>query len=182
MSFLSRFFGRSGKDPKDVLRPLYAAIIAKARQPHWYMSGGVEDSIDGRFEMVAAMLAQVYMRLEDATNGTNEEAQSARNGLVHLTELFVEDMEGQFREIGIGDVLVGKHMGRVTSAFGGRLGAYRRGFADRAELGPALIRNMYRGDPPPAEALAHVQNAMRDANEALSQQHIDEIMAGELRW
>ncbi len=182
MSFFSRLFGVSGGDPNDAQRPLYAAIIAKARQPHWYLAGGVADTIDGRFEMVAAMLSLVYMRLEEAGNGIAEDGQNARNGLSYLTELFVEDMEGQFREIGIGDVLVGKHMGRVTSAFGGRLGAYRHGLNEPSALAPALVRNMYRGDPPPAEALAHVQNAIRDASGALDKQEVDEILAGELRW
>ena len=48
---------------------------------------------------------------------------------VYLTELFVDDMDGQLREIGIGDIVVGKHIGRLMSMMGGRLGAYRDGLA-----------------------------------------------------
>ena len=44
--------------------PLYAAIVARARQPHWYEAGAVPDTIDGRFDMIAAVLAMVLIRLE----------------------------------------------------------------------------------------------------------------------
>src|SRR6476659_9948368 len=46
-----------------------------------------------------------------------------------LTELFVEDMDGQLRESGIGDPALGKHVGRLVSALGGRLGAFREALA-----------------------------------------------------
>ena len=42
-----------------------------------------------------------------------------------LAELFVEDMDGQLREFGVNDVVVGKRIGKLMSVLGGRLGAYR---------------------------------------------------------
>jgi cytochrome b pre-mRNA-processing protein 3 len=52
----------------------------------------------------------------------------ARRGAL-LTELFVEDMDGQLRESGVGDVVVGKHIGKLMAVLGGRLGALRAALA-----------------------------------------------------
>ena len=95
--------------------------------------------VDGRFDMIAAVLAMVMLRLEGDPAGVP--------GATHLAEAFVDDMDPQLREIGIGDLLVGKHIGRMMGMLGGRLGAYRDGLA-AGDLKPALVRNLYRGEAP----------------------------------
>src|SRR3546814_19915455 len=77
----------------------------------------------------------------------------------HLAERFVDDMDGQLREIGIGDIIVGKHIGRMMSMLGGRLGAYRAGLAE-GDLAPALVRNLYRGTAPAHPAPAHTRDRL----------------------
>ena len=62
MSFLQKFF--PDKRQRAALAPLYAAIVAEARDPFWYREGQVPDTIDGRFDMVAAVTALVLLRLE----------------------------------------------------------------------------------------------------------------------
>ena len=73
-----------------------------------------------------------------------------------VTELFVEDMEGQLREAGIGDPTVGKKIGNLMSSMGGRLGAYRTALEseDRVALSEALKRNVTMAQEDEAEALA----------------------------
>jgi cytochrome b pre-mRNA-processing protein 3 len=102
MSFLQNWFGNRGRDHKAALLPVYHAVVAKAREPHWYEQGGVPDTVDGRFEMITAILGLVELRLE-------QEPDQAQN-MVYLTEIFVDDMDGQLREFGIGDMIVGKHI------------------------------------------------------------------------
>ena len=114
MGVWHRLFGRG---ERDALAPLYKAVVAEARRPDWYRQGRVPDTLDGRFDMVAAVLSLVLLRLE-------EEGDAGRAPSAHLTELFVEDMDGQLRERGIGDIVVGKHVGRMMGALGGRLGAF----------------------------------------------------------
>ena len=154
MSWFDRLLGR---ERDTVALALYDGVIAAARAPHWYETGGVPDTLDGRFDMVAAILSLVLLRLEgDASAGPA----SAR-----LTERFVTDMDGQLRESGIGDIGVGKHIGKMMGMLGGRLGAYRDGLAG-GDLGTALVRNLYRGVAPDAVALGHTQAtllALRDA-------------------
>lgn len=168
---LARLFG--GADDRDIVRPLYAAIVTEARQPHWYVEGGVADSIDGRFDMVNAVLALVLIRLDDL----GEEAKAPS---VRLAETFVEDMEGQLREIGIGDQTIGKHMGRMMGALGGRLGAYRDGLAAN-DIEEALVRNLYRGERPEAAAMQHVKNALLVLRADLGEQSLHALLVGRLR-
>ena len=146
MGFLDRLRGRLGKAPdRDAALPLYHAVVARARQPHWYLEGAAPDTLDGRFDMVAAITAFVLLRLEDDPAAAQISA--------HLTERFIDDMDAQVRQIGFGDMVVGKQVGRMMGMLGGRLGAYREGVA-HGTLDEALARNLWRGDPPAAAAVA----------------------------
>lgn len=118
----------------DDLAALYAAVVAEARRPKWYADFGVPDTVDGRFDMVSLVLALVLLRLEH--EGRDVEA-------VRLTERFIDDMDGQIREIGFGDLVVGKQVGGIMAVVGGRLGAYRIGI-DVETLG----RTLWRGQAP----------------------------------
>jgi cytochrome b pre-mRNA-processing protein 3 len=166
MGFLDRFKGK-----RDETASLYAAMVAKAREPHWYVAGAVPDTVDGRFDTIAAVLAIVMLRLEDDPAGVPV--------ATHLAEAFVDDMDPQLREIGIGDLLVGKHIGRMMGMLGGRLGAYREGLA-AGDLKPALVRNLYRGEMPDAAALAHVERELLALHAALAGAGIDQLIAGDL--
>ena len=167
MGWLSRLLG----ERDETALPLYDAIVARARQPHWYVDGAVPDTVDGRFDMVAAMLATVLLRLESDP--------AAAEFSARLTERFVDDMDGQLREAGIGDIVVGKHVGRMMAMLGGRLGAYRDGWA-AGDLGPALIRNLYRGGVPEEAAVAHVAGRLGDLRERLAAIPLASILDGKL--
>lgn len=156
MSLLSRLFG-SRKDPRETMRPLWHRVVELSRQRAWYAEAGVADTVAGRFDTITAVLVLVLLRMErDPEN---------RAPPVLLTELFVDDMDGQLREAGIGDVVVGKHIGKLMSVLGGRLGAYRSALKaeDNTALAEAVARNLTLvdgADPMPA-ALALRQFAQR---------------------
>jgi cytochrome b pre-mRNA-processing protein 3 len=175
MSLLKRLFGSGEPDPKLRLVPLYNQIVAHARAPHWYIEGQVPDSIDGRFDMIAAIFSLVLLRLE-------ESAQTYAQHMAHLTELLVDDMDGQLREVGIGDMIVGKHIGRLMGAVGGRLGAFREAMADPAKLDTAILRNIYRSDTADAGALAHVRQGLLDVERTLGAQLPEMIVEGTAKW
>ena len=142
MSFLQRIFGRTER--RQALAPLYAAIVALARDPAWYRDGQVPDTVDGRFDMVAALTAVALLRLE-------AEGEAGREPAALLTEMFVADMDASLRQIGIGDYVVGKHIGRLMGALGGRLGALREARAGGEPLEPFVRRNLFH-DAPPSDA------------------------------
>ena len=135
MSLLSRLFGARQDDHAQV-RGLWHRVVEIAREPCWYADCGVADTVAGRFDAITLVLALVLLRME----GRPELAQP----MARLAELFVEDMDGQLRESGVGDLVVGKHVGRLMSILGGRLGAYREGLAadGDAVLAAAVQRNV----------------------------------------
>ncbi|HIQ17996.1 MAG TPA: hypothetical protein EYH41_08370 [Novosphingobium capsulatum] len=147
MSLLARLMGRS-HDERDGVRPLWHRVVEIAREKEWYATCGVADSVAGRFDMITLILALVLLRME------RDEALITPS--VWLTELFVEDMDGQLRQGGVGDLVVGKHIGKLMGTLGGRLGAYRTALASgqaeqgliEQELARAIARNMtFRQEP-----------------------------------
>jgi cytochrome b pre-mRNA-processing protein 3 len=170
MSLLDRLLHRK-PDPRGTMLPLYQAVVHRGRAVHWYVEGGVPDTLDGRFDMIAAVLTLVLLRLEQA---------DLRHESVWLTELFIDDMEGQLRQIGIGDLVVGKHVGRMMSALGGRLSAYREGLAPGGDLNGALRRNLYRGEPVADAAVADVEARLRAFAAALESFAPERLLCGEL--
>jgi cytochrome b pre-mRNA-processing protein 3 len=167
LSWLGRLLGEK---PDEAL-PLYTAVVTRARAEHWYRDGAVPDTVDGRFDMIATLLAVVMLRLEAEPAGGEPAAR--------LAERFVDDMDGQLREIGIGDIIVGKHIGKMMSMLGGRLGAYRDGLA-AGDITPALLRNLYRGVAPADAALAHVRTSLMAFHAALATTPMMKLLAGEL--
>lgn len=134
MSLLSRLLGPR-QDDRAVARPLWHKVVDIAREKEWYAQCGIADTVTGRFDAITLILSIVLLRMEREEDLVEPS--------VRLTELFVEDMDGQLRESGVGDVVVGKHMGRLMSLLGGRLGAYRTGLAgSEQEMAAAVARNV----------------------------------------
>ena len=165
---------------------LYRRVVELARAPEYYLAGAVPDTLDGRFDMVALVLSLVMMRLETAG-----EMQLTAD----LTERFITDMDGSLRQSGISDQVVGKHIGNMVSALGGRLGAYRAALATDAAtnaaadattdavpetLAEALARNLYRGAPVADAALAWQVAAVRALNTRIVQTGLAALKAGDI--
>ena len=134
MSFLSKLLG-TGPDPREAVRPVWHRVVELAREPSYYADCDVSDSVGGRFDLITAILCVVMVRVE---------ASEMRSESALLAELFVEDMDGQLREFGVNDVVVGKRIGKLMSVLGGRLGAYRSALTskDREKLTSAVSRNV----------------------------------------
>jgi cytochrome b pre-mRNA-processing protein 3 len=169
MSLLQRLFA-SRPDPREELRPLWQAIVDEARRPDWYARHGAPDTVPGRFDMLTAILSVVLVRMEAS------EKLAAPS--VWLTELFVHDMDGQLRELGVGDPVVGKHVGKLVGAMGGRLAGYRTGLAgDQSELRDAVERNMTLHGNAGAAAIAA---DLRAFSERLGRTADEHLLAGKI--
>jgi cytochrome b pre-mRNA-processing protein 3 len=134
MSFLSRLLG-TAPDPREGIRPLWHRVVELARDPAYYADCAVADTVGGRFDLITAIVSVMMVRLE---------ASELRAESALLAELFVEDMDGQLREFGVNDVVVGKRIGKLMSVLGGRLGAYRTALNNRdaAKMAAAVGRNV----------------------------------------
>jgi cytochrome b pre-mRNA-processing protein 3 len=146
-------------------------VVEIAREKDWYACHQVADTVEGRFDMITAVLCMVLVRMESDPDLISPS--------VFLTELFVEDMDGQLREAGIGDVVVGKHIGRLMSVLGGRLGAYRDGLAQGdAALAEALSRNMTLLEP--ADTMAFAAE-LRRLSQAMAATEPAPLLAGDIQ-
>lgn len=170
MSLLTRLFGK-GSDGRAQVRPLWHRVVELSRDPAWYADLGIADTVPGRFDAVTMILAAVLLRLEREPKLMEPAAK--------LTELFVEDMDGQLRESGIGDLVVGKHVGRLMGVLGGRLGAYREAFGQPESdlLAAAVDRNVTLVDGARPEPVA---DRLRAFAERLSRVSDADLLAGEI--
>ncbi len=156
---------------RQEMAPLYRAIVAEARRPAWYAEGAVPDTTDGRFDMVASVLALVLLRLE-------REGDASRRAQALLAETFVEDMDGELRQMGIGDLMVGKHVGRMMGALGGRLTAYRNAFDAQGDLAEAVRRNIFRDEGADANRVALVEARLRALRGRIDATALDALLTG----
>jgi cytochrome b pre-mRNA-processing protein 3 len=170
LSLLKSIFGEARQ--RAPYAPLYRKLVERGRDPAWYREGKVPDTLDGRFDMIAAILAFTLLRLE-------AEGEAARGPSVLLTEIFIDDMDGTLRQIGIGDYVVGKHVGRMMSALGGRLAAFRAAREQGAFRG-AVERNIFHEALPSEAAVAFVAGRLERFAAALDEAPLADLLAGEL--
>jgi cytochrome b pre-mRNA-processing protein 3 len=170
LSFLSRLFGNR-EDALAPVRPLWHRVVEIAREKAWYADYDLADTVPGRFDAITLVLALVLLRME--------QDEALIEPSVRLTEIFIDDMDGQLRQTGLGDLVVGKHVGKMMGLLGGRLGAYRDGLAE-GNLRTALIRNLYRGEAPADKALAHTEGRLLALRDSLAAMPVEAIVAGTL--
>lgn len=134
-----RFFRT--KPEEDLAWGLYGEIVEQARRPALFSDMGIPDSVDGRFESIVLHMVLVLRRLKrDFPEG--ETLAGA------LQEAFYADMDRSLREMGAGDLGVGKRVQQMAEAFTGRLAAYEAALDDpggegESDLAAALLRNVY---------------------------------------
>lgn len=169
MSFLARLFAKHA-DPRDRMRPLWHALVGLSRDPRWYAELGVADTVPGRFDMVSTLTALALLRME------REPALIPDS--VALTELFVDDMDAQVRELGVGDIVVGKHIGKLVGVLGGRIDAYRAGIAEGGErMAQAVRSNVTLGE---GGSVACVADKLAALAARLDRTGADALLAGEI--
>lgn len=155
--------GKAARARREAADRLYGTIVAAARRPAFYARWGVPDTAEGRFEMIAIHAFAVMRRLKDMG--------AAGAGLSQtLYDTLFEDMDRNLREMGIGDMGVGKRIKKLAKAFYGRIAAYEAGLAgaDDEALRTALRRNVYGGaDGADAAALALYMRALTPTLDAL---------------
>jgi cytochrome b pre-mRNA-processing protein 3 len=118
---------------------IYGMIVTQAREPLFYRELAVPDTVNGRFDMVVLHIWMVLRRLKPVAGG--QELSQA------LFDRFCDDMDGNLREMGVGDLTVPKRMQAFGEAFYGRSAAYDLALAAGEEpLAQALCRNILNGN------------------------------------
>jgi cytochrome b pre-mRNA-processing protein 3 len=145
---------RRNTEKARLVRGLYAGLTAQARQPEFFTKLGVADSIDGRFDMVALHAWLVFERLRAC--GMDDVAHA-------LSDALFVGFDEALRDLGAGDMSMGRKIRLMGEAFNGRVQAYSAASSD-AQLAEAILRNIYRGDAKRSEealALARYADVAR---------------------
>jgi cytochrome b pre-mRNA-processing protein 3 len=169
---LAGFLRRRAKYERAAFE-LYGAAVAAARDPYLYHDLGVPDTLDGRFDAIVLHVFLLIRRL-------NTEAGTGTALAQAVFDAMFLDMDINLREMGVGDMSVGKRNRAMWEAFHGRSVAYATAWDDPPSLQTALARNFWRGsDSPPGSAMSLVRLARAQAAR-LAEQRLDAMLRGEV--
>lgn len=149
---------------------LFRWVVAEARMPHWYLTGEVPDTVDGRFAMVATLTALVMVRLERA-GAAGDSAAAA------LTERFVEAMEAEHREMGIGDPKLGRTVRRLVGALARRVETWTE-VVETGDWIKGASQSVYANADPARDALLHTATGLRRLWERIDPASVEAITKG----
>lgn len=157
---------------------LYDAVVAQARKEGFYARADVPDTVDGRFELIALHAFIVLRRLKADYGRTKDLGQA-------LFDRMFDDMDRSLREMGAGDLGVGRRVKTMASGFYGRIGAYENGLAGDADaLHSALLRNLYGTvDPdfgPNSACVDAMATYLRGQIEQIDSQPLERLIDGEV--
>jgi cytochrome b pre-mRNA-processing protein 3 len=158
---------------------LYNRAVAAGRETFFYETLGVPDTLDGRFDLVGLHVALLIRRLRHDVAPGPALAQA-------VFDAMFSDMDVNLRELGVGDLSVGKRVRAMWEAFHGRARAYETALdaADPAALSAALVRNVWRGRETIviAEAARHLAALTRAEDTHLARQGLAALAAGEVNF
>jgi cytochrome b pre-mRNA-processing protein 3 len=150
----------------------YRHVVEQARQPAFYTECGVPDTLDGRFELVCLHAFLYLHRLKSERPRANGLAQA-------FFDTMFADLDRTLREMGTGDLRVGKEVKRMAQGFFGRIRAYERGIAATDEaLAAALARNLFGTVERPLVDVEAMTAYVRLAAEDLRGQAAVDLLAG----
>ncbi len=117
---------------------MYALAVEQARQPDFYTALGVADRIDARFELYTLHVLILFLRLKQ--DGERGEVAAQK-----LFDTYISSLDNTLRELGVGDVSVGKKMRKLGESLYGRMNAYEGPLSaeDEGALAASLAKNVY---------------------------------------
>ena len=152
----------------------YERVVEQARKPVFFAAYGVPDTLNGRFELICLHAFLYLHRLKADWPHSSEVSQA-------FFDAMFADLDRALREMGTGDLSVGKQVKRMARGFYGRIRAYQEGVErEDSALASALERNLFgtvRGSAPRISAMAeYVRVTVRE----LARQHLPELIRGQV--
>src|ERR1700753_938958 len=171
---LAGFLRRRDKHERAAFQ-LYGAAVAAARDPYLYATLGVPDTLDGRFDSIGLYVYRTIRHLNGAADPGPTLAQA-------VFDARFSAMDPNLREMGVGDMSVGKRNRAMWEAFHGRSAAYAANWEDPEKLENAIARNVWRGTQPPAGSVAALQRLMWAQDQVLAGQALQALEQGSVHF
>jgi len=123
---------------------LYTAAVTAARDPALYGAEGAPDTLEGRFDLIALHAAILVRRLRRDPDPRGAPLAQA------VFDAMFADMDMNLREMGVGDMSIGRRVKAMWEAFHGRARAYEAALeaGDVPALEAVLARNVWAAEPP----------------------------------
>jgi cytochrome b pre-mRNA-processing protein 3 len=154
---------------------IYGTAVTAARDPFLYATLGVPDTLDGRFDAIGLYVYLTIHRLSAAPPPGPALAQAV------FDAMFL-DMDVNLREMGVGDMSVGRRNRAMWEAFHGRSAAYAAAWDDSSALEEALTRNIWRGADAPMGAASALGRVVRAQAVCLAEQGLDAMLRGDIAF
>ena len=157
-------------------RKLFAAVSAQARSPVLYSQGEAPDTPEGRFEIYALHVLLVLHRLKGEGPRATETAQA-------LFDTFLKNLDEGLREMGVGDLSVGRKMRKLGEAIYGRVKGYDAALQelpDEAALRRLIGRTLFADEA--AVQSGPIARYAAASSDRLRAQPLDQVLDGELSW
>jgi len=170
-------FNKQGKI-RDIAHILFGRIVDQSRQPKFYAAWAVPDTLDGRFDLIILHVSLVVNRLE-----ASDENKQISLLIRHLQEVLFDNMDMSLREMGVGDMSVGKKVKIMAEAYFGRKAAYQAALrADKSAAGIAasVVKNIYREQPPGENIVDQFVAYIERQAQALEKQSDEALIAGDV--
>ena len=163
---------RAGETPAE---RLYAAAVTQARRAEFYVYQGVNDTVRGRFELVCLHAFLIFRRLKACGRPGRELAQA-------LHDMMFADMDRSLREMGVGDMSIGKKIKQLATNLYGRIQVYDDGLAGVAPLADALQRNLYGDANPTDSQISALEAYIRREVTGLEDQNCSDLLSGRVAF
>jgi cytochrome b pre-mRNA-processing protein 3 len=169
------FFQRFFAPRPSVLagRALFMSASEQARNPNFYRLAGAPDTHEGRFELYTLHVVLLLHRLK------GEEARVAETRQA-LFDSFVRNLDDGLREMGVGDLSVGKKMRKRGSAVYGRLKSYDEALGPGGDVAALVTRTIYGGDSAPGATL--LADYIIAANARFAAEPTEHFLQGQVPW
>lgn len=174
---LARLFGR-----KPFLHEgyaLYGAAVAAAREPALYLEYSAPDTLAGRFDLISLHVGMLVSRIR------RDEEPAARDLAQAIFDAMFNDMDLNLREMGVGDLAVGKRVRRMWEAFHGRCLACEEALAeaDDMALQGLILRNLFAAEAPADNtAIPRLAGRVRKVAAALAAQPMAALKQGRVEF
>jgi len=132
----------------NIAECFYESIVSMSRNSLLYKNAGIPDTLDGRYELIVLHSHLIISRLREVNPNGKDISQK-------LLEVIVKDFENSLRELGVGDLSVGKKVRKMIEGYYGRANSYRD-FDKEIEARRALRRNLYGTVKPTNEQLDYI--------------------------
>ncbi len=156
------------KDPTaDRANTLYAQIAEQARLPYFFEKWAAPDTVEGRFEILTVHMHLALRRLK----------RDDKNLSQAVFDVFFKSMDDAMREMGVGDMAIGRKIRGLAEAFYGRVGVYEEALegADQEKLADAITRNVFEAET--HVSAGDIAQYVMACEDAISAQSLSDIIA-----